>query len=213
MRHRIRRSPKDDIDESELEVGHPKDSAAGVSAVAVSMKRSIEQMGVTRATRTLLKLNQADGFDCQGCAWPDPAPEHRHTAEFCENGVKAVTDEVTLRRVGREFFAAHSIEELAGRTELGFPPAMRVAAVDGSPEAVNDLLDGLELPEGGEVLGPVPLGEVDEDGGAERERAIVRVERTRGRALADALRSAQAVRSSKRPTDRIRVQVDPLELL
>lgn len=103
--------------------------------------------------------------------------------------------------------------ELAGRSELGFPPAMRVASVDGTPEAVNDLLDHLDLPEGGEVLGPVPLGEVDEDGGSERERALVRVGRTRGRALADALREARAVRASKRPSDPVRVRVDPLELL
>ena len=44
---------------------------------------------------TLLKLNQVDGFDCPGCAWPDPDPSHRHTAEFCENGAKAVAEEAT----------------------------------------------------------------------------------------------------------------------
>ena len=111
------RAPHDDIDESDLIVSHQEDHAAGPTAVAVSMKRALEGMGVRRTAQTLLKLNQADGFDCQGCAWPDPAPEHRHTAEFCENGVKAVTDEATVRRVGREFFAAHSIEELRGRTD------------------------------------------------------------------------------------------------
>ncbi|WP_137292982.1 FdhF/YdeP family oxidoreductase [Nocardioides dongxiaopingii] len=112
-----RRAPQEDIDESELSVTGREDHAAGPTAVAVSMKRAVEGMGTRRTAQTLLRLNQVDGFDCQGCAWPDPAPEHRHTAEFCENGVKAVTDEVTLRRVGREFFAAHSIEELAGRTD------------------------------------------------------------------------------------------------
>ena len=74
-------------------------------------------MGVRRTAQTLLKLNQVDGFDCQGCAWPDPSPEHRHTAEFCENGAKAVTEEATLRRVGRDFFAAHPIDELHDRTD------------------------------------------------------------------------------------------------
>ena len=110
-------APHDDIDESELVVGHPEDHAAGPTAVAVSMKRALRGMGVRHTAQTLLKLNQADGFDCQGCAWPDPAPEHRHTAEFCENGVKAVTDEATLRKAGHEFFAAHSIEEMRGRTD------------------------------------------------------------------------------------------------
>ena len=94
-----------------------KDHAAGPTAVAVTMKRAIEQMGVRRATKALLKLNQVDGFDCQGCAWPDPAPGHRHTAEFCENGGKAVTEEATRRHIGREFFAAHPLAELDERTD------------------------------------------------------------------------------------------------
>jgi molybdopterin-dependent oxidoreductase alpha subunit len=112
-----RSAPDRDIDERDLQVNGPEHVAAGLTAVAVSMKRSVEQMGVRRTAQTLRKLNQADGFDCQGCAWPDPDPEHRHTAEFCENGAKAVTEEATLRRIGREFFAAHSIDELAGHTD------------------------------------------------------------------------------------------------
>ncbi len=112
-----RKAPRQDIDETDLSVRHAKDHAAGATAVAVSMKRAIEQMGVRRATKTLLKLNQVDGFDCQGCAWPDPSPEHRHTAEFCENGAKAVTEEATRRHIGREFFAAHPLSELDDKTD------------------------------------------------------------------------------------------------
>ncbi len=112
-----RRAPSRDIDETELEVDGAQRSAAGVTAVAVAMKRAVEQMGVVRSARTLLKLNQVDGFDCQGCAWPDPEAGHRHTAEFCENGAKAVTEEATLRRVGPEFFAAHPIAELRDKTD------------------------------------------------------------------------------------------------
>ena len=108
-----RKPPTSDIDEDDLSVRHAKDHAAGPTAVAVTMKRAIEQMGVRRASKTLRKLNQVDGFDCQGCAWPDPAPGHRHPAEFCENGAKAVTEEATRRHIGREFFAAHPIAELA----------------------------------------------------------------------------------------------------
>jgi molybdopterin-dependent oxidoreductase alpha subunit len=113
----MRRAPKHDIDEAELEVGGEAQSAAGATAVAVSMKRAIEQMGVARTARTLLKLNQADGFDCQGCAWPDPAPGERAHAEFCENGAKAVTEEATKRKIGREFFAAHPMTELRDRSD------------------------------------------------------------------------------------------------
>src|SRR5689334_24705168 len=112
-----RRAPRQDIDESELEVEGSAHAAAGVTAVAVSMKRSIEQMGVRRTAQTLLKLNQVDGFDCQGCAWPDPDPQHRHTAEFCENGAKAVTEEATKRTIGADFFAAHPLSELEDKTD------------------------------------------------------------------------------------------------
>ncbi len=106
-----------DYDESELKVNPPEDHAAGPTAVAVSMKRALERMGPTRTARTLLKLNQAEGFDCMSCAWPDPDPGHRHTAEFCENGAKAVAEEATKDRATPAFFAAHSLAELDGHSE------------------------------------------------------------------------------------------------
>jgi formate dehydrogenase major subunit len=65
----------------------------------------------------LLDLNQAEGFDCMSCGWPDPEPGHRHTAEFCESGAKAVAEEATTARATPEFFARHSIAELDGHSE------------------------------------------------------------------------------------------------
>jgi molybdopterin-dependent oxidoreductase alpha subunit len=112
-----RRAPKRDIDEADLEVTGEARGAAGATAVAVSMKRAVEQMGVARTARTLSKLNQVDGFACQGCAWPDPAPGERAHAEFCENGAKAVTEEATRRTIGRDFFAAHPMTELREKTD------------------------------------------------------------------------------------------------
>jgi len=112
-----RRAPQHDIDEQRLEVDAPPGAVAGPKAVAIALKMAVEQMGVRRTSQTLRRLNQVDGFDCQGCAWPDPDPSHRHAAEFCENGAKAVTEEATLRRVDREFFAAHSADDLEDRTD------------------------------------------------------------------------------------------------
>ncbi len=103
--------------ESGLAIDPPKDYAAGLPAVAVAMKRAIGHMGVRRTAQTLVKLNQAEGFDCMSCAWPDPQVGHRHVAEFCENGAKAVAEEATRVRATPEFFAAHSIAELDGQTE------------------------------------------------------------------------------------------------
>ena len=112
-----RRAREHEINEADVEIGEPKKAAAGVEAVAVALKRAVQHMGVVRSGRSLLKLNQVDGFDCQGCAWPDPAAGHRHTAEFCENGVKAVADEATRDLLGRAFFEKHSVAELAEHTD------------------------------------------------------------------------------------------------
>ncbi|MBC3989020.1 FdhF/YdeP family oxidoreductase [Streptomyces sp. AC563] len=96
------------------EVSPPQRSAAGLPGVAHSLLAAQRQMGVRRTALTLLKVNQKDGFDCPGCAWPEP--DKRHTAEFCENGAKAVAEEATLRRVTPEFFAAHPVADLATRS-------------------------------------------------------------------------------------------------
>ncbi|MFT4212215.1 MAG: FdhF/YdeP family oxidoreductase [Microbacterium sp.] len=104
------KAPTHDIDEGKLRVGDPKKVAVGIPAVMHALEIAYEQAGVVRSARALLRVNQKDGFDCPGCAWPET--DHRHIAEFCENGAKAVAEETTLRRVGPEFFAEHSIAAL-----------------------------------------------------------------------------------------------------
>ena len=104
-------------DEVAVRVGEPRHHAAGSKAVTVAMRRALGEMGPVRAGRTLLRVNQADGFDCMSCAWPDPDPEHRHRAEFCENGAKAVAEEATKARVTPDFFRHHSIADLQQRTD------------------------------------------------------------------------------------------------
>jgi primosomal protein N' (replication factor Y) len=106
--------------------------------------------------------------------------------------------------------AWHAERELAERTELGFPPSVRMASVTGSPAAVAELLELTGLPAGAEVLGPVPVSRPGVDG--ETERSLVRVPRSGGRALAAALHAALGVRSAKKAPDPVRVEVDPLEL-
>ncbi|GAA2007130.1 FdhF/YdeP family oxidoreductase [Brevibacterium samyangense] len=102
-----------DIDESGLRVGKPYVHAVGVGGVAHAMEHSLREMGPVRTGQTLLKLNQAHGFDCMSCAWADPDASERSPFEFCENGAKAVAAEATRKRVKPEFFAEHSISELA----------------------------------------------------------------------------------------------------
>ncbi|MBT2397722.1 FdhF/YdeP family oxidoreductase [Streptomyces sp. ISL-100] len=96
------------------QVAAPQHAAAGLPAIGHTLKMAQQQMGVRRTAQTLLKVNQKDGFDCPGCAWPEE--DKRHTAEFCENGAKAVAEEATLRRVTPDFFAAHPVADLATRS-------------------------------------------------------------------------------------------------
>ena len=106
--------PKGDPVQDAPRVAEPKHAAAGLPAIGHTLRITQQQMGVRRTALTLLRVNQKDGFDCPGCAWPEP--EHRHTAEFCENGAKAVAEEATLRRVTPEFFAARSVADLHHRS-------------------------------------------------------------------------------------------------
>ena len=73
-------------------------------------------MGLARSVKTLTMVNQKSGFDCPGCAWPDP--EHRTQFEFCENGAKAVADEAMKATVTPEFFSRHSVEQLAEKSDM-----------------------------------------------------------------------------------------------
>ncbi|MDY7527429.1 MULTISPECIES: FdhF/YdeP family oxidoreductase [unclassified Cryobacterium] len=111
-----RHAPIQDINEDSLVVKKPETSAAGLEAVVVALERGVAQAGIGRTTRALLRLNQRDGTDCPGCAWPE-SQGHRKTAEFCENGAKAVAEESTVRQVTLAFWAEHSIAELATKTE------------------------------------------------------------------------------------------------
>ncbi|MGI5490693.1 primosomal protein N' [Microtetraspora malaysiensis] len=107
----------------------------------------------------------------------------------------------------------HAERELGERAELGFPPVTRVATLTGPPSAVREMLASVELPAGAQVLGPVPV-EGPRPGGdreGELERAMIRVPRAQGAALARALKGASGVRSARKAADLVRVRVDPLD--
>ena len=95
-----------------LELKAPKNVAAGIEAVKSAMHHIAKEAGMVRGNRILLKANQKKGFDCPGCAWPDPKTRSK-IAEYCENGAKAIAEEATLLRVDPAFFQKHSVEELS----------------------------------------------------------------------------------------------------
>ncbi|MBC7301840.1 MAG: primosomal protein N' [Nocardia sp.] len=112
----------------------------------------------------------------------------------------------------------HAAAELEARAEVGFPPAVRLAAVDGTSASIAELLDAATLPDGTEVLGPVPLPPTarkpfsGNDSPADVERMLLRVARSDGAPLARALTAAQAIRSTHRSDAPLRVQIDPVDI-
>lgn len=104
------------VERDGLRVSAPAEAAAGLPALAATYRHLHDQTGVWRGARTLLDMNQRNGFDCPGCAWPDPVGE-RSVAEFCENGAKALAEEATTRRVDAAFFARHSVAELSRQSD------------------------------------------------------------------------------------------------
>ena len=90
--------------------------AGGLPAIAATLKATRAEMGLVRGIRTLLQLNQTNGVDCPGCAWPEPDRERSHF-EFCENGAKHIADEATTKRITPEFFKQWSVGELSQQSD------------------------------------------------------------------------------------------------
>ena len=127
----------------------------------------------------------------------------------------------------------HAERELAERAELRFPPTVRMASLTGAGPAVQDMIAAASLPPYAEVLGPVPVtarpaatadgrdpaadgqpGPPDPPASGEAQvRALIRVPRKDGAALAASLHAAQSLRSARKDTEVIRVQLDPAELI
>jgi molybdopterin-dependent oxidoreductase alpha subunit len=87
--------------------------AAGVPAVVAAFSDLIEEKTVVRGTKALFKMNQTGGFDCPSCAWPDPDDERSPLGEYCENGVKALAEEATTKKITAAFFEQNSVYDLA----------------------------------------------------------------------------------------------------
>ena len=102
-------------DRNFLKIRKKKSIAAGIPAATSSMVHGIKKMGITKTIKTLTTVNQPTGFDCPGCAWPDP--KHSTTFEFCENGAKAVADEAMKGNVNPQFFAKYSVQELSQKSD------------------------------------------------------------------------------------------------
>jgi molybdopterin-dependent oxidoreductase alpha subunit len=99
-----------------LTVEPPEQWATGLPAVRHALQFSLQHTSLRRTAINLLTVNQTNGVDCPGCAWPEP--RKRHLQEYCENGAKHVNDEATTRRITREFFREHPVSVLATKSDM-----------------------------------------------------------------------------------------------
>jgi len=104
------------VKERSPKLSPPKQVAAGIPAVISTMSHGFSRMGAVKSLSNLSKVNRFNGFDCPGCAWPDP-DDHRTSFEFCENGAKAVADEGTRKRAGPEFWSRWTVSQLSRKSD------------------------------------------------------------------------------------------------
>ena len=90
--------------------------AGGLGALRATLHHLRRETGVARGSAVLARVNQAGGFDCPGCAWPEPA--RRGVFEFCENGAKAVAEEATRRRCTPERLGSFTVDQLRAMSDF-----------------------------------------------------------------------------------------------
>ena len=110
-----------------LRKGAIKKGAAGIPAIISSFKSVADEAGVLRGFKALSQLNKKGGFDCPSCAWPDPDDERSGLGEYCENGARAVAEEITTKKLTADFFAAHSVASLATLNDFEIGKKGRIA--------------------------------------------------------------------------------------
>lgn len=108
-------------------LGKIKKSAVGLPAILSTLNIGLFDIGPKKSIRIMRKMNQFDGFDCPGCAWPDPDDERTPFGEYCENGIKAIAAEADSKLIHADFFKKHAIEELKLKTEMELGKLGRIA--------------------------------------------------------------------------------------
>ena len=95
-----------------IKTDKPADYAAGALGIKKALEHLMDEMGAVRAFQAVNQMNKKEGFDCPGCAWPDPDDKRSVLGEYCENGAKALAEEATLKKVTPDFFSQYSIDEM-----------------------------------------------------------------------------------------------------
>ena len=112
-------------------------SSVGTKAIASAIRHIKNEVGVIKGIGLLKKINQKDGFDCPGCAWPDPDEKRAFLAEYCENGAKAVAEEATKNKVSPLFFSTYSVSNLSKLSDFEIGKKGRITHPVYLPEGSN----------------------------------------------------------------------------
>jgi molybdopterin-dependent oxidoreductase alpha subunit len=112
---------------SHLKVTEAKTWAAGIPGVMAAISDVFAEAGAVRGLKGLLKMNQKGGFDCSSCAWPDEDGDRSPIAAYCENGAKALAEEATKKKLTADFFAQHSVNDLADLSDMELGKKGRIA--------------------------------------------------------------------------------------
>jgi molybdopterin-dependent oxidoreductase alpha subunit len=117
--------PEDFID---LKLKPVPSSSVGIGSITSSLQHVSQYMKPTDAFKLALKMNQKGGFDCPGCAWPDPDDERSSLGEYCENGIKAIAEEAQKNTIDADFFEQHSVKELASWSDFEIGKSGRLSS-------------------------------------------------------------------------------------
>src|SRR5580704_17391 len=111
----------------DIKVTPQKKWAAGAPGVIAAFSDIFQEPGAVRGFKGLFKMNQKGGFDCSSCAWPDEDGDRSPIAAYCENGAKALAEEATKKKLTADFFARHSVNDLAALSDLELGKKGRIA--------------------------------------------------------------------------------------
>ena len=112
-------SPQPPVETDAIQIAKPARVAAGFTSLIKAAEITLQEPGLVRGIKALRQLNPFEGIDCPGCAWPDP-DEERSINEYCENGVKAIAEEATAKRITPDFFRQWSIAGLSRQSDHWF---------------------------------------------------------------------------------------------
>jgi len=113
---------------TDLKITNPPQNSVGLGALKSVFQQVNKYMNPVDAVKIMSKLNQKGGFDCPGCAWPDPDDERTMLGEFCENGMKAMAEEAQNKIIGEGFFKKYSVDMLSSWSDFELGKSGRLSA-------------------------------------------------------------------------------------